>query len=77
MYTDDCLVISENSEKVLRHEIEEYFQKKKNCQLVHLKFMKIREVQFDTGVECWAFNSSQYVQETSRNFKKNLEEQNE
>ena len=39
--------------------------------------MKIREVQFDTGVECWAFNSSQYVQETSRNFKKNLEEQNE
>ena len=74
LYTDDALCVSAHAEETLRNDLGRYFQLKEksigppkiylggNCRLVEL----------ETGVKCWAFGSSQYVQAAVKNVEKAL-----
>ena len=73
--TDDVLVISENSKKVLRDGIGKYFELKESsigppnqCLGVHM-----RKVELNNGVHAWAFSSSIYVTEAVKNVERQLE----
>jgi hypothetical protein len=79
LYTDDCLVLSENVEQVLRRDIGQYFALKKEL-IGPPKIYRggsVRKVQLDNGVECWAFSSSQYVQSTVKNVEAYLDTRND
>ena len=60
---DDCLCISEDPESIIRNEIRKYF-KVKEASIGEPDISlggKVCKVEFETGVECCAFSSSQYV----------------
>ncbi len=63
LYTDDVLVISENAESVLRKELGRYFELKEKSIGPPKLYLggKVRKIQLDNGVWCWAFGSSQYA----------------
>ena len=69
LYVDDVLVISENGEKVIREEIGRQWQFKESSIEKPTIYLggKCREVTLCNGVVCWAFSSSQYVQEAVKN----------
>lgn len=64
LYTDDCLVISDRAEKVLRDEIGQYFILKDESIGPPSQYLggKLRQVKLNNGTDAWAFGSSQYVQ---------------
>ena len=64
LYVDDALVVSENAESILRNELGWYFELKEESigPPDHYLGGKVRKVQFENGVNAWAFSSSQYVQ---------------
>jgi len=76
LYVDDCLCISTNPEKIVRDEIGKYFLMKEASIGEPDIYLggKVRKVQLDTGVMCWSFSSSQYVQEACRNVRKYLKD---
>ena len=69
LYVDDCLVVSENGEQVLRTEIGKYFKLKEKSIGPPKVYLggKLSEVKLANGAKAWAFSSSQYVQEAVRN----------
>jgi len=69
LYVDDCLVISDNGEKILRKEIGKYFKLKEESIGPPDIYLggKMRQVVLENGARAWAFSSSQYVQEAVRN----------
>ena len=69
LYTDDCLVLSENPEQLLRQELGRYFTLKEESIGPPKIYLggSVRKVQLDNGVECWTFSSSQYVQAAIKN----------
>lgn len=71
LYVDDCLVVSENAELILREEIGKYWHLKESSIGKPQIYLggKCREVELDNGTKCWAFGSSQYVQSAVENVK--------
>ena len=69
LYVDDVLVISERAEAVLRKEIGKDWILKEESIGPPAKYLggKLREVTLTSGVKCWAFGSSQYVQSAVKN----------
>jgi hypothetical protein len=78
LYTDDCLVLSENAEQVLRKELGRYFTLKEESIGPPKIYLggSVRKVQLENGVECWAFSSSQYVQAAVKNVEEYLATRN-
>ena len=76
LYTDDCLVISENGEAVLRNEIGKYFELKEESIGAPNIYLggKLRKVECENGVHAWAFGSSQYIQAAVGNVENYLSE---
>jgi iron only hydrogenase large subunit-like protein len=74
LYTDHALVVSDNAEQVLRNELGQYFMMKEESIDSPKMYLggHVRKVQFDNGVECWAFSSSQYVQSAVKNVEEYL-----
>ena len=60
LYTDDCLVISENAESILKEEIEKYWTLKPASIGPPSLYLggRLREVTLESGVKAWAFGSS-------------------
>ena len=76
LYTDDNLCVSEIPEKTLRRELRKYFGLKEESIGSPQIYVggNVRKVVLETGVECWAFGSSQYVQAAVKNVEKYLED---
>ena len=74
LYTDDALCVSHHPERTLRGELGKYFGLKEGSVGPPKIYLggKVRKVTLVTGVECWAFGSSQYVQEAVKNIGKYL-----
>ena len=79
LYVNDCLCISVDPESIIRNEIGKYFIVKEPSIGPPDIYLggKVQKVELETGVECWAFSSSQYVQAAVRNVRKCLEKQYE
>ena len=77
LYTDNALVISENTEKLLRHELGRYFNLKEESIGPHKIYLvgSVWKVKIENGVELLAFGSSQYVQAAVKNFEEYLVKQ--
>ena len=77
MYVDNCLVISDRAENVIREEIGKYFDLKqeyiKPPDLYHGG--RMRQVTLDNGVKAWDFGSSQYVQAVVKNVEEYMKKQ--
>ena len=69
LYTDDCLVISEQGEKLLRNHIGKYFELKEESIGPPKQYLggSMRNVELVNGAKAWAFSSSQYVQAAVKN----------
>ena len=69
LYVDDCLVISENAERILRDEIHPNFTLKPESIMPPSQYLggKLSSVTLVTGQKAWSFSPSQYVQEAVRN----------
>ena len=65
LYVDDCICISTDPKAIVRKEIGKYFLMKEASIEEPDVYLggKVRKVELDTGEVCWAFSSSQYVQE--------------
>ena len=76
LYVDDCLCISEDPESIIWNEIGKYFKVKEASIGEPDIYLggKVQKIELETGVECWAFSSSQYVQEACRNVRQCLEQ---
>ena len=64
LYVDDTLVVSENSESILRNKLGRYFHLKEESIGPATMYLgsKVHKVQLQNGVCAWSFSSSQYVQ---------------
>ena len=69
MYTDNCLVISDRGEDVLRNEIGKYFSLQESSIGDPTQYLggKLHMVKLENGQKCWAFGSGQYVREAVQN----------
>ena len=69
LYVDDCLVISENAEKVLRDEIGDMWELKEESIGPPSLYLggTMRQVELENGQMCWAFGSAQYVKSAVQN----------
>ena len=69
LYTDNCLVVPENAESVLKKEIGRYFElKSESIGPPSLYFGGHHlEVTFYTGVKAWYFVSTQHIQSDVKN----------
>ena len=78
LYVDDCLAILVNPESIVRDEIGKYFLMKEASIGEPDVYLggKVRKVELETGELCWAFSSSQYVQEACRNVRAYLKQRN-
>ena len=78
LYTDDLLVIMEEPERFIREEIGERFTIKEKSIGPPSQYLgnKVSHVQLDSGVKCWSFSSSQYVQNAVKNVEAYLEKHN-
>ena len=72
--TDDCLVISDNAESILRNEIGKSFTLKEKSIGDPGQYLggKLQRVTLDNGVDCWGFSSTQYVQDAVNNVEQYL-----
>ena len=70
-------MISENAEKVLRHELGCYFNLKEESIGPPKIYLggSVQKVKLENGVECWAFGSSKYVQAAVKNVEEYLAKQ--
>ena len=69
LYTDDCLVVSENSETILKEEIGRYFELKPDSIGPSSLYLggRFRELALDTGIKDWDFGYTQYAQGDVKN----------
>ena len=74
LYTDNCLVISENAENILRKEIGKYFKLKEESIGPPSQNLgdKLSQVTLENGEECWAFGLTQYVRAAVDNVEEYL-----
>ena len=74
LYTDDCLVVSENTESILKNEIGRYFGLKPDSIGTPSLYLggHLRKIEFSNGVEAWAFSSTHYVKTAVKNVEKYL-----
>ena len=79
LYTDDCLVISDNAEFILKKEIGRYFELKPKSIGPPSLYLggHLRQVRVDDGTNAWAFSSTQYVQAAVANVESYLEKKGE
>ena len=77
LYTDDCLVISENAESILRNELGRYFELKQESIGPPSLYLggHLSKVQLENGVHAWAFSASQYVTASVKNVEKFLSQE--
>ena len=78
LYVDYCIYISTDPEAIVRKEIGKYFLTKEASIREPDVYLggKVRKVELDTGEVCWAFSSSQYVQEACKNVRNHLKLRN-
>ena len=69
LYVDDCLVISDRGESILRKEIGRFFELKEESIGKPKLYLggQMREVALDDGTLAWAFGSAQYVKAAVKN----------
>ena len=63
LYTDDALVVSENTKRLLRQDLGQYFTLQEES-IGHPKIYlggSLMKIQIDNGVKCWYLSSSLYV----------------
>ena len=74
LYTDDCLVISDNAEKVLREELGSMWELKEASIGPPKIYLggTVRKVDLENGTKCWAFGSAQYVKVAVQNVEECL-----
>ena len=79
LYVDDCLVISEYPEAIIRTEIGKYWTLKPNSVGPPKLYLgnKVSKVTLENDVQCWSFSSAQYVSAAVANVDKYLKERNE
>lgn len=77
LYVDDCMVASENGERILHEEIGKYFVLKPESIGPPTIYLggQMRQVTLESGVKAWACGSSKYVQSAVENVKVYLAEQ--
>ena len=77
LYVDNCLLVSENGEKVLRNDIGKYFTLKETSIGPPKLYLggEMSLVELANGAKAWAFRYSQYLQEAVQNFEYYLKEQ--
>ena len=75
LYVDDALVVSDNTESILRNEIGRYFELKEASIGPPKMYLGagIRKVKLDNGLDAWAASSSQYIQAAVRNVEEYIE----
>lgn len=75
LYVDDCLVISENAERILRKEIGVHFTLKPESIMPPSQYLggRLSHVTLANGQRAWSFSPSQYVQEAVKNVENYLE----
>ena len=69
IYMNDCLVVSDHGEKMLREEIGKYFKLKEKSIGPPDVYLggKMRRVKLENVSKAWAFISSQYVVKAVKN----------
>ena len=69
LYTDDCLVVFENAESILKEDIVRYFKLKLYPIVPPSLYLggHLQEVTLYTGIKAWAFGYTQYVQAAVKN----------
>ena len=74
LYTDDCLVVADDAESILKGEIGRYFQLKPASIGPPKIYLggHLRQVDIDGGTRAWAFSSTQYVQSAVKNVEEYL-----
>ena len=79
LYTDDWLVISDNAKSILRKEIGKSFTLKEKSIGDPGQYLdgKLRKVTRENWVNCWAFSSTQYVQDAGNNDEQYLKRKGE
>ena len=78
LYTDDCLVVSDKAEDILKKEIGKYFELKPDSIGPPKLYLggHLRQVKIDDGTLAWAFSSTQYVQTAVNNVEEYLRKNN-
>ena len=73
----DALMVGENAETTLRNDVGRYFELKEESIDPPSIYLggKVRKVELTTGVQCWAFSSSQYVNSAVNNVEEYLSTQ--
>ena len=73
-YTDDKLVISHQPEKILRNELNKYFNLKEVSMGAPEIYLggKMRKENLDNGLEAWGFSSAQYIKNAVTNAEQKL-----
>jgi len=79
LYTDDCLVVSDNAENILRKELGRYFELKEESIGPPSIYLggHLREGQINGSTKAWAFSSTQYVQAAVSNVEEYLAKRGE
>ena len=69
LYTNDCLVVSENAESILKKEIGCYFELKPYSIGPPSLYLgsHIRDTTLDARIKAWKFSSTQYFQDAVKN----------
>ena len=74
LYTDDCLVVSDKAEYILKNEIGRYFELKPASIGPPNLYLggHLREIDIDEATTAWAFISTQYVKAAVANVETHL-----
>ena len=69
LYVDDCLVMSDRADSILRSELNKYFMLKEESIGAPSQYLggKLRMVELENGQKAWAFGSKQYVETAVNN----------
>ena len=80
LYVDDCLVIDEFPESIIRKEIGKFWTMKESSigpPKIYLGNKVTKVTLENDDVSCWSFSSSQYTQASVANVEKYLKERNQ
>ncbi|KAL7523110.1 hypothetical protein ACHAWF_000375, partial [Thalassiosira exigua] len=71
LYTDDCLVVSDNAEEILKKEIGGYFELKEAYIGPPKLYLggHLRQVQINDGTQTWAFSFEDYLSKQGKSLK--------
>ena len=62
LYTDDCVVVSENAESIVKNKIGRYFELKPDSIGPPSLYLggHLLKIELSNGVEAWSFSSTKY-----------------